>query len=92
VQPISSVEAFLALYLENPEQDPAAAEILSQLDAGERAVLKARPLSDASNLLIASAAVSASWPHISEKAIAHVEERALVRLRRELQKRKLLRP
>jgi hypothetical protein len=86
VEPVSSVEAFLALYLENPGRDPVAAEILSQLDDDERAVLRSRRITQPSR------PPAGAPPQLSEAAAAHVEERALVTLRRALQQRGLLRP
>lgn len=85
MQPVSSVEAFLALYLENPERDPAAVEILSRLDDEERAVLRSRRARRQGRL------PEGTSPQLSEAAAAHVEERALVALRRALQQRGLLR-
>jgi hypothetical protein len=40
MEAVSSVEAFLAMYLDHPQLDPTAADILSALEPDERAALR----------------------------------------------------
>lgn len=89
MQPIGSVAAFVARYGAGVAAEPAAAEILDTLDAEARLVVdaQAQPLAERRAWL--SARSASEW---SEARLTHVEQRAFVELRRELQRRGFWRP
>jgi hypothetical protein len=89
VQPVGSVAAFVARYGAGAAADPAAAEILDTLDAEARLVVdaQAQPLAERRAWL--SARSGTAW---AEARLSHVEERAFVQLRRELQRRGFWQP
>lgn len=84
MQPLSSVAAFVARYVGRPADDPVAAEILDALDPEARTAVEAQRHPAAERLAWLSARSGRAW---TAAWLAHVERRAFVQLRRELQQR-----
>jgi hypothetical protein len=88
VEPVSSVIAFVARYAERPTDDAVAAEILSALDADGRLVIAAQAVPRGERRAWLRQRSGRDW---SEAWLLHVEQQAFVAVRRELQRRGLLR-
>jgi hypothetical protein len=84
VQPVGSVAAFIARYVTRPISDPLAAEIVQALDDEARLAVQAQALPAAERPAFRRASGGHDW---SDAVCAHVERRAFVALRRELQRR-----
>ena len=82
--PVSSVAVFVARYGDGA--DPVAAEVLASLDGEERAVIGMRALPAAARGPLLR---PGGW---SDAYLSHVEQRAFVHVRRELQRRGLWQP
>lgn len=88
MQPVSSVAAFVARYIERPADDPVAADILAALDGEARLALQARSIAPSERAGWLRQHSDTEW---SAAWLAHVDGRASVALRRELQRRGLWR-
>lgn len=88
MQPVSSVAAFVARYIEQPADDPIAAEIIATLDSEARLALQARSVAPATRAAWLQQHGGREW---SAAWLEHVDARASVALRRELQRRGLWR-
>jgi hypothetical protein len=88
VQPVSSVAAFVARYIEPPADDPTALEIIATLDGEARLALQARAVVPATRAAWLQQHSGSAW---SAARLEHVDARASVALRRELQRRGLWR-
>ena len=88
MQPVSSVAAFVALYVERRADDPIAAAILEGLDAEARLAVGAAALPPDRRGAWLRERSGTEW---SAAWLAHVEQRAYVALRRDLQRRGLWR-
>ena len=85
---MNSVAAFIAQHAHQPTTFPVVAEILSALDAEARLAIDAQAEPAGARRAWLQARSGEAW---SEARLAHVEQRAFVQLRRELQRRGLWR-
>ena len=86
MRPVASVVAFVARLSHEATADPAAAEILSALDPEARMAIDAQAQPMVARRAWLEARSGEPW---SEARLAHVEQRAFIQLRRELQRRGL---
>ena len=89
MQPVSSVTAFVSRHATRPTDDAVASEILSVLDPEARLAVEAQAVPPPERRAWLRAHSGRDW---SEAWLRHVEDGAFVTLRRELQRRGLLRP
>jgi len=89
VQPVGSVAAFIARYAAPPLSDPVAVEIVHGLDEEARLAIDAQALAASERRAWLRRERGRDW---SVAQLAHVEQRAFVALRRELQRRGVWRP
>jgi len=89
VQPVGSVAAFIARYAARPIGDPVAAEIVAALDGEARLAVDAQAQPAAERPAWLRVAGDHDW---SDAMCDHIERRAFVALRRELQRRGLWLP
>ena len=88
MQPVSSVAAFVARYMARPADDPVAAAIVETLDREARLAVEAQALPAPQRRTWLRQRSGRDW---SPTWLAHVEARAFVQLRRELQRQGLWR-
>ena len=88
MEPVSSVTAFVLRHATRPTDDPVAADILSALDPEARLVVEAQAVPPVERRAWLRARSGREW---SAAWLHHVEDGAFVALRRELQRRALLR-
>ena len=88
MEPVSSVAAFVARYVESPTQDAEAEELFATLDEEEKLALRSQERPPAARRSWIETQSGTPW---SEARLRHVEERAAVHLRRILQSRGLWR-
>ena len=89
MQPVGSVAAFIARYAARPISDPVAAEIVAALDGEARLAVDAQAQPAAERPAWLRVAGDHDW---SDAMCDHIERRAFVALRRELQRRGLWLP
>lgn len=88
MEPVSSVTGFVSRHATRPTDDPVASDILSVLDPEARLVVEAQAVPPQERRIWLRAHSGRDW---SEAWLRHVEDGAFVTLRRELQRRGLLR-
>lgn len=84
MEPVTSVTAFVARYVDEQTTDAEAASALAELDEEERLVLRSQTRPPGERLSWLSAQGARVW---SVDRLRHAEERAMVDLRRVLQER-----
>ena len=88
MEPVSSVTAFVLRHATRPTDDPVAVDILSALDPEARLVIEAQAVPPGERRAWLRARTGRDW---SDAWLRHVEDGVFVTLRRELQRRGLLR-